>query len=57
MVAYYPEVIASNMKSLSGTPFIHDYVGIHRPHDFPKKMHAISGFGLEVVGYVTGQPE
>ncbi|MBP7711281.1 MAG: 3,4-dihydroxy-2-butanone-4-phosphate synthase [Gammaproteobacteria bacterium] len=23
----------------------------------PKKMHAISGFGLEVVGYVTGQPE
>ncbi len=41
VVAYYPEVIASNMKSLSGTPFIHDYVGIHRPHDFPKKMHAI----------------
>ena len=41
VVAYYPEVIAANMKSLSGTPFIHDYVGIHRPHDFPKKMHAI----------------
>ena len=41
VVAYYPEVIASNMKSLQGIPFIHDYVGIHRPHDFPRKMHEI----------------
>ena len=41
VVAYYPEVIAANMADLRGLTFIHDYVGIHRKHDFPKKMHAI----------------
>ena len=41
VVAYYPEVIVSNMKSVQKVKFIHDYVGIHRPHDFPKKMHEI----------------
>ena len=29
------------MKSVQKVKFIHDYVGIHRPHDFPKKMHEI----------------
>lgn len=38
VVAYYPEVIAANTQRLEGTNFIHDYVGIHRLHDFPKKM-------------------
>ena len=41
VVAYYPEVIAANMSCLSGCNFIHDYVGIHRKHDFPKKICAI----------------
>ncbi|MGN1249603.1 MAG: acyl-CoA dehydratase activase-related protein, partial [Candidatus Spyradocola sp.] len=41
VVAYYPEVIVSNMKSVRSVRFIKDYVGIHRPHDFPKKMCAI----------------
>ncbi|QAT50378.1 2-hydroxyglutaryl-CoA dehydratase [Caproiciproducens sp. NJN-50] len=41
VVAYYPEVIAANMGSLSDYNFIHDYVGIHRKHDFPIKMHGV----------------
>ena len=41
VVAYYPEVIAGNMGDLADHNFIHDYVGIHRKHDFPIKMHAI----------------
>ncbi len=43
VVAYYPEVIAANTEALEGITFIHDFVGIHRKHDFPKKMHAILG--------------
>ena len=43
VVAYYPEVISANMGELEDAVFIHDYVGIHRPHDFPIKMHAILG--------------
>ncbi len=41
VVAYYPEVISANMRCLDGCNFIHDYVGIHRKHDFPRKMTAI----------------
>jgi predicted CoA-substrate-specific enzyme activase len=41
VVAYYPEVIAANMNCLSSCNFMHDYVGIHRRRDFPKKMHEI----------------
>ena len=41
VVAYYPEVISANMSALEGHHFIHDYVGIHRKHDFPIKMQAI----------------
>ena len=41
VVAYYPEVIGANMPDLRRVTFIKDYVGIHRPHEFPKKMHAI----------------
>lgn len=41
VVAYYPEVIAANMGCLKECNLIHDYVGIHRKHDFPKKMHEI----------------
>ena len=41
VVAYYPEVINANMRCLDDRNFIHDYVGIHRKHDFPHKMTAI----------------
>ena len=39
VVAYYPEVLAANMEELQSIKFIYDYVGIHRPKDFPKKIH------------------
>jgi len=41
VVAYYPEVLAGNCPELQTTRFIYDYVGIHRPKDFEKKMPAI----------------
>lgn len=41
VVAYYPEVIGANMPDLSNVAFIKDYIGLHRPHEFPKKMHKI----------------
>ena len=39
VVAYYPEVIAANMKDVSNVTFIKEYLGIHRKRDFPKKAH------------------
>ncbi len=41
VVAYYPEVIGANMKDAQSITFIKDYVGIHRPKDFPGKMHQV----------------
>ena len=41
VVAYYPEVLAGNCDCLKNTKFIYDYVGIHRPHDFEKKITAV----------------
>ncbi|SDN63918.1 acyl-CoA dehydratase activase-related protein [Acetanaerobacterium elongatum] len=41
VVAYYPEVITSNMPAVKKLTFIKDYVGIHRPKDFPGKMQKI----------------
>ena len=41
VVAYYPNVIAENTRSLGGVKFIHDYLGIHREKDFKKKFHAL----------------
>ncbi len=41
VVAYYPEVIRSNVGELKNLNFICDYVGLHRPKDFVKKMHMI----------------
>ena len=40
VVAYYPEVIAGNCPEIKDTKFIYDYVGLHRPKDFTKKIHA-----------------
>ena len=41
VVAYYSEVIQGNMSDVSKVTYIYDYIGIHRPKDFPKKMHKI----------------
>lgn len=41
VVAYYPEVIKSNVKAIENIKFICDYVGLHRPKDFVKKFHRI----------------
>ena len=41
VVAYYPEVLAGNCPELKDTTFIYDYVGLHRPKDFHKKMYVI----------------
>lgn len=38
VVAYYPEVIAANMKFDNKTVFINDYVGPHKQKFFPAKM-------------------
>ncbi len=40
VVAYYPEVIGSNMN-LRGKKLMNDYLGLHRPKDFVIKMQAI----------------
>lgn len=39
VVAYYPEVIAANMKDVQRVTFIKEYLGIHRKKDFPKKAY------------------
>ena len=41
VVAYYPELLEANILSLSGINFINDYVGLHRPKEFPEKICAI----------------
>ena len=51
VVAYYPEVLASNCPELRHTKFIYDYVGIHRPKDFAQKMHGILGKYFDGISY------
>lgn len=41
VVAYYPEVIQANVPKIKKVKFIYDYIGLHRPKDFIKKMHVI----------------
>jgi len=41
VVAYYPEVIRSNVGDLKNLNFMADYVGLHRPKDFSKKIFEI----------------
>ena len=41
VVAYYPEVIRSNMPEARNVTFITDYVGLHQRRHFPGKMAAI----------------
>lgn len=42
-MAYYPEVIAANMKFDDKTVFINDYVGPHKQKYFPAKMTGLLG--------------
>ncbi|MBQ7122409.1 MAG: 2-hydroxyacyl-CoA dehydratase [Clostridia bacterium] len=58
VVAYYPEVIRSNVGDLKKINFMSDYVGLHRPKDFAKKIHEIlssyfSGITLKEVKSAT----
>lgn len=39
VVAYYPEVINNNMKDIKKVNFIKEYLGVHRPKDFPQKAY------------------
>lgn len=39
VVAYYPEVINNNMKDIKKVSFIKEYLGVHRPKDFPQKAY------------------
>lgn len=41
VVAYYPEVIRSNVGELKKLNFMNDYLGLHRPKDFSKKIYSI----------------
>ncbi len=41
IVAYYPETVANNILSVKDVKYIYDYIGIHRPKDFVKKIHKI----------------
>ena len=43
VVAYYPEVIRSNVARLKEINFISKYVGLHRPKDFIPRIQAILG--------------
>ena len=58
VVAYYPEVIRSNVGDLKKINFMSDYVGLHRPKDFVKKIYGIisskfSGINLNDVKAAT----
>lgn len=37
VVAYYPELLAANVKELSKVKFLYPYFGLHRPKDFKKR--------------------
>ncbi len=36
VVAYYPELLAANVKELSKTRFLNPYAGLHRPKDYER---------------------
>lgn len=40
VVAYYPEVIRSNVSDLKPLNFMNFYLGLHRPKDFVSKIYA-----------------
>ena len=49
VVAYYPEVIQANMPDVENIDFIKDYLGIHRPKDFPKKFQQVMSKYFDII--------
>ena len=49
VVAYYPEVIHANMPDIAKVKFINDYLGIHRPKDFPKKFQQVMSKYFDII--------
>ena len=49
VVAYYPEVIHANMPDITKVKFINDYLGIHRPKDFPKKFQQVLSKYFDII--------
>ena len=49
VVAYYPEVIHANMPDVEKIDFINDYLGIHRPKDFPKKFQQVMSKYFDII--------
>ncbi|MGN0453300.1 MAG: acyl-CoA dehydratase activase [Ruminococcus sp.] len=41
VVAYYPQVIGSNVKVLEGTDYISDFVSLNSKHNFEKRINEI----------------
>lgn len=41
VVAYYPQVIGANVKSLEGTKYISDFIGVHNKKEFEKHIAPI----------------
>lgn len=50
VVAYYPEVIRSNVSELKKLNFMWDYVGLHRPKDFASKIYGILSAKFDGIG-------
>ena len=53
VVAYYPELLKSNVTRLQETRFLYPYFGLHREKDFIKK--AAEYFGAEFPGVTRGE--
>ena len=53
VVAYYPELLKSNVTRLQETRFLYPYFGLHREKDFVKK--AAEYFGAEFPGVTRGE--
>ncbi len=41
VVAYYPELLGSNISALDNVKYIFDYIGVHREKDFVKKIYSV----------------
>ncbi|MDD7736398.1 MAG: acyl-CoA dehydratase activase [Bacillales bacterium] len=41
IVAYYPEQIHNNVKKVQGIKYFYDYVGIHNPRYFEKRIYSL----------------
>ena len=47
VVAYYPEVLSANMKTLKDVDFMYDYFGLHNRKYFTKAMREyLTKFGI-----------